>query len=129
VVALGRLWRVAGRSPELRMSSGELGMVRRRQRGRQPSTGIGFIAVARAWSQAAAGARGFAHGRALSAPRVSARVEHVGARFCHGSTTDLGTLACVSWQNHCVRSLPCSISYLFAVSSKSRYGRGREIEG
>jgi hypothetical protein len=41
---------------------------RRRQRGRQPSTGAGFIAVARAWSRAAAGARGFAHGRALSAP-------------------------------------------------------------
>jgi hypothetical protein len=129
VVALGRLWRVVGRSPELRASSGELGVVRRRQRGRQPSTGTGFIAGARSWSRAAAGARGFAHGRALSVPRVSARVEHVGARFCHGSTADLSTLACVSWQNHYIRSLPCSISYLFAVSSKSRYGRGREIEG
>jgi hypothetical protein len=68
VVALGRHWRVAGRSPELRAVSGELGVVRRRQRERQPSTGMGFIAVARAWSWAAAGARGFAHGRALSAP-------------------------------------------------------------
>jgi hypothetical protein len=29
VVALGRLWRVAGRSPELRASSGELGGVQR----------------------------------------------------------------------------------------------------
>jgi hypothetical protein len=29
VVALGRLWRVAGRSPELRASSGKLGAVRR----------------------------------------------------------------------------------------------------
>jgi hypothetical protein len=48
VVALGRLWRVAGRSPELRVSSGELGMVQRRQRGKQPSTGTCFIAVARA---------------------------------------------------------------------------------
>jgi hypothetical protein len=48
--------------------SGKSGEVRRRQRGRQPSTGAGFIAVARAWSRAAAGARGFAHGRALSAP-------------------------------------------------------------
>jgi hypothetical protein len=129
VVALGRLWRVPGRSPELWASSGELGVVRRRQRGRQPGSGTSFIAVARAWSRAAAGERGFAHGRALSAPRVSAHVEHVGARFCHGSTTDLSTLACVSWQNHCVRSLPCSISYLFAVSSMPRYGRGREIEG
>ena len=48
--------------------SGKSGEVRRRQRGRQPSTGTGFIAVARAWSRAAAGARGFAHGRALSVP-------------------------------------------------------------
>jgi hypothetical protein len=55
---------VAGAKGEL----GELGVVRRRQRGRQPSTGTGFIAVARAWSRAAAGARGFTHGRALSAP-------------------------------------------------------------
>ena len=48
--------------------SGKSGEVRRRQRGRQPSTGAGFISVARAWSRAAAGAQGFAHGRALSAP-------------------------------------------------------------
>jgi hypothetical protein len=68
VVALGRLWRVAGRSPELWASSGELGVVRRRQRGRQPGTGTSFIAVARAWSRVAAGTRGFTHGRALSAP-------------------------------------------------------------
>jgi hypothetical protein len=68
VVALGRLWRVVGRSPELRASSGELGVVRRRQRGRQPGTGTCFIAMAQAWSRAAAGTRGFAHGRALSAP-------------------------------------------------------------
>jgi hypothetical protein len=77
--------------------------------------------------------RGRAGVRALAcserAPRVSARVEHVGACFCHGSTADLSTLACISWQNHCVRSLPCSISYLFAVSSKPRYGQGGEIEG
>jgi hypothetical protein len=68
VVALGRLWRVAGRSPELWASPGELGVVRRRQRGRQPGSGTGFIAVAQAWSRAAVGARGFAHRRALSAP-------------------------------------------------------------
>jgi hypothetical protein len=68
VVALGWLWRVAGRSPELWASPGELGVVRRRQRGRQPGSRTGFIAVARVWSRAAAGARGFAHGRALSAP-------------------------------------------------------------
>jgi hypothetical protein len=68
MVALGRLWRVTGRSPELWASSRELGVVRRRQRGRQLGSGMGFIAVAWAWSRAAAGARGFAHGRALSAP-------------------------------------------------------------
>jgi hypothetical protein len=68
VVALGRHWRAAGRSPELRAGLGKSGEVRRRQQGRQPSTRTGFIAVARAWSRAAAGAQGFTHGRALSAP-------------------------------------------------------------
>jgi hypothetical protein len=58
----------SGEAPELWASSGELGVVRRRQRGRQPGTRAGFIAVARAWSRVAAGARGFAHGSALSAP-------------------------------------------------------------
>jgi hypothetical protein len=48
--------------------SGKLGMVQRRQRGRQPGSRTGFIAVARAWSRAVAGALGFARGRALSAP-------------------------------------------------------------
>jgi hypothetical protein len=45
VVALGRLWRVAERSPELRASSERLGAVRRRQRGRWPCTRVGFIAA------------------------------------------------------------------------------------
>jgi hypothetical protein len=71
----------------------------------------------------------YSRGVGVVSPRMSARVEHVGACFCHISTTDLSTLACISWQNHCVRSLPCTISYLFDVSSKPRYGRGREIEG
>jgi hypothetical protein len=68
VVALGRLWRVAERSPELGASSGEFGAGQGMQRGRWPGTGAGFIAVARAWSRTAADARGFAHGRALGAP-------------------------------------------------------------
>jgi hypothetical protein len=97
VVAFGRLWRVAERSPELWVSSEEFGAGQRMQRGRQPGSGAGFIAVARAWSRAAAGAGGgggghapawaerapagpppgggggprrptFTHGRALSAP-------------------------------------------------------------
>jgi hypothetical protein len=58
---------------------GKSGEVRRRQRERQPSTGAGFIAVGRAWSRAAAGARGFTHGRALSAP------PDVSSRRTHGS--------------------------------------------
>jgi hypothetical protein len=51
--------------------NGWLGQVRR---GTEEVTGKaakhrgGFIAVARAWSRATEGARGFAHGRALSAP-------------------------------------------------------------
>jgi hypothetical protein len=59
----------AERSPELWASYGEFGAGQRMQRGRQPGSGTGFISVARAWSRAAAGARWFAHGRALSAPR------------------------------------------------------------
>jgi hypothetical protein len=62
-------------------------------------------------------------------PRVSAHVEHVGVYFCQGSTADLIALACRSWQNPHVQSLPCTKSYLFYVSSKQRYGRGREIWG
>jgi hypothetical protein len=65
VVALGRLWRVAGRSPELWASSGELGVVQRRQRGRWPGTGVGFIAAAQAWSRGGRGCVGV-HVRACS---------------------------------------------------------------
>jgi hypothetical protein len=68
VVVLGWLWRVAERSPELWASSGEFGAGQGIQQGRWPGTGAGFIAVARAWSRAAADARGFTHGRALGAP-------------------------------------------------------------
>jgi hypothetical protein len=50
--------------------SGKSGEVRRRQRGRKPSTGAGFIAMARAWSRAAAGARG---SRTGVPPDVSSR--------------------------------------------------------
>jgi hypothetical protein len=129
VVALGRLWRVAGRSPELRASSGELGVVRRRQRGRQPSTGTGFIVVARAWSRAAAGVQGFAHRRALSAPpsvrprrtRGSSLLPWFNGGFGHLSMRILAKPLCTV--SSLLHILP------FAVSSKSRYGRGREIEG
>jgi hypothetical protein len=51
MVSLWWLWRVAGRSPELRASSGELGVVQRRQRGRWPCTRVGFIAAVRVWAR------------------------------------------------------------------------------
>jgi hypothetical protein len=68
VIALGRLWRVAGRSPELRASLGELGVVQRRQQGRWPCTRVGFIAARGCGHGAAEGAWGFVCGRALDAP-------------------------------------------------------------
>jgi hypothetical protein len=61
-------WGNAGRSPELRASSGELGVVQRRQRGRWSCTRVGFIAAARVWARVDKGAWGFACGRALDAP-------------------------------------------------------------
>jgi hypothetical protein len=78
----------------------KLGVVRRRQRGRQPSTGTGFIAMA--WSRAAAGARGFAHGRALSAPpgvsprrtRGSSLLPWFNGRFEHLSVRILAKSLC-----------------------------------
>jgi hypothetical protein len=94
--------RVVGRSPELMAGSGKSGVVRRRQRGRQPSTRTGFIAMAWAWSRAAAGARGFAHGRALSAPpgvsprrtRGSSLLPWFNGRFEHHSVRILAKSLC-----------------------------------
>jgi hypothetical protein len=65
VVALGRLWRNAGRSPELRASSRELGVVQRRQRGRWPCTRVGFIAEARMWARGGRGRVGGSHAGVL----------------------------------------------------------------
>jgi hypothetical protein len=128
-VALGRLWRVAGRSPDLWASSGELGVVRRRQQGRQPGTRTGFMAVARAWSRAAAGARGFAHGRALSAPpsvsprrtRGSSLLPWFNGGFEHLSVRILAKPLCTV--SSLLHILP------FCCEFKPRYCRGREIEG
>jgi hypothetical protein len=44
--------------------------------------------------------------------RVPAEVEHVEVCFCPCPSICLATLTCVSWQRSCVRSLPCSKSYL-----------------
>jgi hypothetical protein len=69
-------------------------------------------------------ARGCACGRALSRSRVFAHVEHVVVYFCQCSTACLVALECRSQQKSRVRSLLCTKSYLFHVSSKQRYGRG-----
>jgi hypothetical protein len=87
----------------------------------------GFIGASAGSSAGLALARRGAHGgtrRACSGGLE--RVEHVCVCFCHGSTTDWSTLAWRSWQNHCAWSLPYTISYLFDVCPKPRYGRGRE---
>jgi hypothetical protein len=67
--ALGWLWWVAGRSPELRAGSGRLGVVRKGRQGRCPCMRVGFIATCGhdmgAGTGAAEGARGRACGRAL----------------------------------------------------------------
>jgi hypothetical protein len=123
VVALGRLWRVAGRSPELRVSSGKLGASRRRQRGRWPCMRVGFIATRVHGTSMGTGAAEGACGRALSCSQVSAHVEHMVVYFCQCSTACLVALACRSQQKSHVRSLLCTKSYLFHVSSKQRYGR------
>jgi hypothetical protein len=72
MVALGRLWRVAERSPELRAGSGRLGVVRRGRQGRWPCMRVGFIATREhdtgVGTGAAEGAQGRACGRALGVP-------------------------------------------------------------
>jgi hypothetical protein len=71
VGTLGRLWRVTGRSPELRASSGKLSAVRRGRQGRWSCMRVGFIATrghnTGVVTGAAEVARGCACGRALGA--------------------------------------------------------------
>jgi hypothetical protein len=128
VVALGRLWWVEGRSPELRAGSGRLGAVRRGRQGRWPCMRVGFIATRGHDTGVGTGrprARGGARAGVLWArSRVPAHVEHVVVYFCRCSTACLVALACRSQQKSRVRSLLCTISYLFHVSFKQRYGRG-----
>jgi hypothetical protein len=113
VVALRRLWRVAGRSPELRASSGELGVVRRRQQGRWSCTRVGFIAVRGHSTGMGTGVanhtRGRARQRRVCAWPVRQGIEHVAAFVL---VTFKRRLACdlfISTQNPCIRFLPCSI--------------------
>jgi hypothetical protein len=107
--------------------AGELGKV---GRGAEEATGKMSVHEGGLYSRSRArhrrghgGGRGRARGRALSRSRVSAHVEHVVVYFCQCSTTCLVALACRSQQKSRVRSLLCTKSYLFHVSSKQRYGR------
>jgi hypothetical protein len=127
---------LAGRG-EVAGAAGELGKVRR---GAEEATGKMVVHEGGLYSHSRARhgrghgggrgrARGCACGRALSRSRVSAHVEHVVVYFCKCSTACLVALACRSQQKSRVRSLLYTKSYLFHVSSKQRYGRGREIWG
>jgi hypothetical protein len=59
-------------------------------------------------------------------PRVPALVEHVWVCFCHGSTADLSTLACRSWQNPMYDLFPApNPTFLMWVPSKDMVGVGR----
>jgi hypothetical protein len=122
VGVLGRLWRVAGRSPEIRASSGKLGGVQRGYQGRWPCMRAGFIAThghgTGMGTGAAEGVRGERAGALWARSRVPAHVEHMVVYFCHCSTACLVALACRSQQKSRVLSLLCTISYLFHVSSK-----------
>jgi hypothetical protein len=116
MVALGRLWRVAGRSPELRASSGELGAVRRRQRGRWPCTRVGFIAVRGhgmgVGTRAADHARGRARQRPVRARPVRQGIEHVAAFVLVIFKRRLARDLFVSIQNPYTRFLPCCIPFV-----------------
>jgi hypothetical protein len=82
VAELWRRWRVAGRSPKLRASSGKLGEVRREyDRGCTALIGAGTV-HGRAWTSAGARARG------VACTGASAAVEHVAHRFCSCSNAD-----------------------------------------
>jgi hypothetical protein len=84
--ALGRLWRVTGRSPELRAGSGRLGAMRRGgggEQGRRPCMWAGCIATRGHGTGAGTGATDHTRGRARQRP-VRARlvrqgIEHVAA--------------------------------------------------
>ena len=122
----------SGGSQEVTGAAGELGKVRR---GAEEAIGKMVVHKGGLYSRSRARhgrghgggrghARGCACGRAVSRSRVSAHVEHVVVYFCQCSTACLVALSCRSQQKSRVRSLLCTKSYLFHVSSKQRYGRG-----
>jgi hypothetical protein len=121
---------LAGRG-EVAGAAGELGKVRR---GAEGATGKVVMHEGGLYSHSRArhghghgGDRGRAGVRAdvlWARSRVPAHVEHVVVYFYQCSIACLVALACRSQQKSHVRSLLCTISYLFHVSSKQRYGRG-----
>jgi hypothetical protein len=107
---------VTGRSPELRASSGDLGAVRRRQRGRWPCTRVGFIAAREHGTGVGTGVADHTRGRARQRP-VRARpirqgIEHVAAFVLVIFKRRLGRDLFVSIQNPCIRFLPCCIPFI-----------------
>jgi hypothetical protein len=117
----------SGRSRGGRRSCG-LGSVQRGRQGRWPCMRVGFIATrghdTGVGTGAAEGVRGRACGRALGAFPSACPCRTRGGLLLRCSTACLVALACRSQQKSHVRSLLCTISYLFHVSSKQRYGRG-----
>jgi hypothetical protein len=114
--ALGRLWRVAGRSPELRASSGELGAVRRRQRERWSCMRVGFIAAHGHGTGMGTGVADHTRGRARQRPMrarpVRQGIEHVAAFVLVIFKHRLACYLFVSIQNPCIRFLPCCIPFV-----------------
>jgi hypothetical protein len=113
---LGRLWRFVGRSPKLRVSSGKLGTVRRRQRGTWPCLGVGFIATHGHCTGVGTGVADHTRGRAWQRP-VRARpvrqgIEHVATFVLVIFKRRLARDLFVSIQNPCTRFLPCCIPFV-----------------
>jgi hypothetical protein len=104
--ALGWLWRVVGRSPELRAGSEKLGAVRRRQRGRWQCLGVGFIATHRhctgMGTEVADHMRGRARQRPVRARPVRQGIEHVAAFVLVIFKRRLARDLFVSIQNPCI---------------------------
>jgi hypothetical protein len=114
---------LAGRG-EVTRAAGELGKVRPSAEGVTGKMAVhegGLYSHSRA--QHGRGHGGARAGVLWARSRASAHVEHVVDYFCQCSTAYLVALACRSQQKSRVRSLLCTISYLFHVSSKQRYGR------
>jgi hypothetical protein len=121
---------LAGRG-EVVGAAGELVRVRR---GTEEATGMmagywgGLYRRGRGHG-AAAGARGFACGRALSVPPSVSPRRTRGGLLLPGFNGRFDRLSVQILAKPHVQSLPCTKPYLFDVSSKQGYSRSREIWG